>query len=300
MVDRRLLPRGVYGMHVDGLDSSSAMMVQVRADAPRLRVVQSPFGWSEHGNPSGVYDLVDGGRLAIFAEADLCVFTLPYVVSDDEILHPWLVSAICDSASRLGRLAIHGGVLGFGTHAVAVVGARGAGKSTLMAAAAAARLRSEPMLFGTTARQVPEVLADDLVVVEGDTVFPGPRCVDLRPSSVEFFSQLVIRPSRNDSRFRVVLPPCVPEARLVGFVVLEWAAEVSMVEVPAAHRIPALLDHLSAGNSRREHEAVLRLAEKPVWVLRRPRDPALLDGALGLIADAVAGRATESVPASLV
>lgn len=270
--------QGVYGFRLEGLEPSPHMVVTVSSHAPHLVIARSQNGWSQFGTPDVVQELLDDGHMAVFKSSDLYVFSLATHVSDDELLHPWIVPAICHRASELGRIVLHGGVLACDGLAIAVIGDREAGKSTLMASAARARFAER----GNGAPAV-EVLADDLVVLDGDTVYAGPRCLDLRPSSAPMFPDVQLHPSRNDSRFRVYLPQCSGHAKLAGFVMLSWGSDLSIQQIPVVRRISLLADYMSVGRKRRDYDAVLELAAKPVWLLQRPKDPDLLGATLELL-----------------
>ena len=108
----------------------------------------------------------------------------------DELVHPYLGAAASVFSRWAGREVFHAGAFICGGLAWAVVGGREAGKSSLLAALAA--------------RQLP-VLADDLVITDGQDAFCGPRTIDLRrpiPGSSE-----PVTPARGASRWRVSLPP---------------------------------------------------------------------------------------------
>jgi hypothetical protein len=248
-----------------------------------LRVKRCPARrWARYGTPSQVDQLVDGGRVALFMDQQLAVFDLVADVPDDEMLHPWLVPTISQLAIRTGRLVLHGGVLATGGRAVAVLGDREAGKSTLMGWASA------------TAGHL-SVLADDLVVIEGDVVHAGPRCVDLRPAAATVLPSVTTVESRDGSRRRAFLPQCDPTAELAGFVLLDWAPDLSIMPVPVPLRLTTLIPHLSVGHGREGLDQALSLAHYPVWLLRRPKDISLLHAALQLLVGTALGAGCEPI-----
>ena len=169
-----------------------------------------------------------------------------------------------------------------------MVGGREAGKSSLLAALAA--------------RQLP-VLADDLVITDGQDAFCGPRTIDLRqpiPGSSE-----PLTPARDASRWRVALPPMSGAMPLGGWIYLGWSAEVSMRAVP----VSVLLARLAAGRIwpalPSDPATLLALAARPAWDLGRPADWARMDETVDLILQTLpsarrdqASARTSSSPAS--
>ena len=91
--------------------------------------------------------------------------TSPRPVPEDQIVHPLLGFAGAVAAHWAGRVALHAGAVLVDDQALIVLGAPGSGKSTLMS--------------GLNAAGFP-VLSEDLAVIEGQTVFAGPRVCDLR------------------------------------------------------------------------------------------------------------------------
>ena len=90
---------------------------------------------------------------------------MPAPLSADELVHPFLAPAAALFAHWHGREGLHGGALALGGTAWGVIGDRLGGKSSLLAALA---------VSGT------DVVCDDVLVLDGREVYPGPRTVDLR------------------------------------------------------------------------------------------------------------------------
>ena len=121
------------------------------------------------GTKRAILDLPEGRQLLLERGERTATFTgLP--LSHDELVHPYLGAAACITNRWAGREVYHAGAFTSGGLAWVVVGAREAGKSSLLAELAS--------------RRIP-VLADDLVVTDGHQVFcghgpsifagPGPR-----------------------------------------------------------------------------------------------------------------------------
>lgn len=256
---------------MNGLPGAAELLTSVADQAPALTILRCPaVEWSRHGTAPIVDELVGGARAALFVDSGLALLDLAGEIPDGEVLHPWLAPTVCRYSIQLGRIVLHGGVVATGERAVAVLGDREAGKSTLVAYAAS---HGDEL----------SVLSDDLVVVEGHTVFAGPRCIDLRPSAAGLWRSFRSVPSRDGSRRRVFLPGCAESARLVGLVVLQWGQELALTRLTPSAGLAAVLPHLSAGQSRPAFERVLSLADLPVWRLQRPKDPALLDTQLSML-----------------
>ena len=181
----------------------------------------------------------------------------PVPVSD--VIHPALWPAAAVFARWHGRETFHAGAISFdGTNAWGILGDRGAGKSSLLAALA---------LEGVA------VLADDLVVVAGQRCFAGPRCIDLRPDAAAALgitadTSLV----RSTQRRRMSLPPCDGEYLLSGFIELRWGNDVWSDHLMPAEGFPLLVDHRRVAALGADFEHLLDLVALPAVRLSRPRE----------------------------
>jgi hypothetical protein len=176
-----------------------------------------------------------------------------------DVVHPALWPAAAVFARWHGRETFHAGAISFdGEGAWAILGARGAGKSSLLA---------------ILARHGVEVLGDDLLVVTDQRCFAGPRCIDLRPEaaaalSIERDTRLV----RSTERRRLMLGRCQGEYTLRGFVQLQWGAEVGLQRLIPAERLPLLLEHRRVVGLGADFEQLLDLVALPALRLIRPPD----------------------------
>lgn len=154
--------REVYGLHLTGVNSEGLPP----ASAPGLPCVAVGHARQARepacvSTKRATLDLPEGRQLLLEQGERTATFTgLP--LSHDELVHPYLGAAACIFNRWAGREVYHAGAFICGGLAWAVVGAREAGKSSLLAALAA--------------RRIP-VLADDLVVTDGQQVFCGPRAI---------------------------------------------------------------------------------------------------------------------------
>jgi hypothetical protein len=176
--------------------------------------------------------------------------------SDEAIVHPYL-AAMAAIVTRWHRLhAFHCG--GLRVHGVAwgVLGGSAAGKSTLL---------------GALASQGIGVISDDLLVIREGMALAGPRCVDLRGDmacALGLGEPIGIVGARE--RWRVRLEPVPAETPLRGWIVLAWGAEVAVRQVPAAARLPTLLEHATIVPMPVEPAALIDLAAHPMITFERP------------------------------
>ena len=267
--------RGSYGMAVTGLEAVDHLLVDVPDDAPQLDVRRRPFtpwdGREVDDDHLARFGLLGGGWLEVSRAARTATFYLPDPVEDDDFAHPLLAAAASSICRWDGRTILHGGVLARGGRAVAVVGDREAGKSSLMAWTALRRTEVD-------------VLADDLVVLQDETVWAGPRCIDLRPGATASLDlPTTARLTRASTRTRLQVGQVPQRAALHNVVVLAWGAQVSLERLPVAARLPALLPHTAVLDRRAQAPNLLALASLTVWLLRRPRDWGLMDDCLAKV-----------------
>ena len=134
-----------------------------------------------------------------------------------------------------------------------LVGSAGAGKSTMLS-----------LLLSREAT----VLADDITVTDGDTVFAGPSCLDLRMPAPD--RTLRAHRVRGDTRWRIGFehPPC--RVRLGGWVFLEWGDRTSVDRMPD-RLLPRLASCRLRTDLRSDPLVLLSLAALPAWRLTRER-----------------------------
>ena len=273
-MSRHLL--GCYGLALQGLDGAAGLLPTVDGRSPTLRVVRRlgscPDVQEFSSVDRAVLPLLEDALLELTrtSAAATATYTIPYVVSDEELIHPWLAAAAGILCRWNGMQVMHGGVVELGGRALLVLGDREAGKSTLLAHVA----RSDRM----------HVMADDLAVFAAGVVYAGPRCVDLRPPTAIAFG--LDRPellARDETRYRFPLAAGLASARLVGAIVLEWGRSCTIERVPVSQRLPCLLPHTGVDDPKVDAGRLLDLASTPVWVLHRPRTWDGLDDAAAAV-----------------
>jgi hypothetical protein len=260
-----------------GLERARHRMQAVPGSSPSLRIeVAADPGAARH--PSRLDEqeadlrLVGGGRLRMRRGNERALFSFAQVPSDEDLLHPYLAPAAALAQMWAGREALHGGGFATPAGAVALFGDKLGGKSTTLA-------------WLATRHGVP-VLCDDLVVVSGGSVLPGPRCVDLRPTSLPRDLHLDgLRAVRGTDRLRVPLAPTAGASPLVATVVLRWGSSTGLAPVPPAERPQALLpQRMYHDRLPGDPVAILELTALPMMRLTRPRGEAgLRDAAAALI-----------------
>jgi hypothetical protein len=253
-----------YGLRLVGVDGGGFLEPADGQPWPEVHVLQSrdqpdPTGewWLSFGGNRACFRL-PGGLLRLNRWHSVMSVRSEHPVPHDVFVHPWLATAGATFARWLGREAFHGG--GFVARsgkAWAVLAPKEGGKSTML---------------GWLAARGHGVVSDDLLVIEGEDVLAGPRCVDLRPGTAEVLGLESVDTEREERRRRIAVDPVPAAIPLAGVVHLAWSDSVEVVPVPVDERIARLraqntFKELPAGES-----ALLRLATLPTLELRRPRD----------------------------
>jgi hypothetical protein len=263
-MDECAMGRGAHGLRLDGFErrvGDAGLEVVAPPHWPALHVVTCvgpvDFGPTWVGaDDARVVGTSSTSRL--WREPLSVELTVANPHDTGEVLQPFLATAAAVASRWLGRQAFHAGAfLADSGVAVAVLGAKGAGKSTMLATLAGAGA---------------SVFTDDLLVVDRTTAFAGPRCVDLRGDAANVMGvgiPLGVVGARE--RWRVLLPPVEPEVTLGGWILPEWGDRVEIVSVPLAQRLPLLLQHLAVLVEPPSPEDLLHLAVLPCWRLVRPR-----------------------------
>lgn len=216
-----------------------------------------------------------GGYLETDRATASATFASPSPPDAHVLAHPGLTGVAAVFARWLGRSAFHGGAV-LTTHGTwGLVGSKGRGKSTTLAQLA---------LSGH------QVLADDLVTLEGTEALTGPRTLDLRPSAARrldgaFRSVRV----RGGERQRLVLGPTVASAPLRGWICLGLGRRVEVERVAPSERLGVLAEHLAVRAVPRDPVRYLELASLPVWHVRRPLSWDSLATAASAIEDVIGG-----------
>lgn len=252
---------GCYGLRLPDLTDADHLLRPVPADSPVLRVTQS------RGVPTLTADVLDDDRAAfamvngagevhLDRAARTAHFTTEHPLPHGHLVHPHLslVAAVHDH--WLGRDVLHAGAIDVAGRAWGVLGARDAGKSSLVVQA---------HLLGCP------VVTDDVAVLEDRYVLPGPGLVDLRRSAADHLglgTPMGVVGRRE--RWRVPVPPTGPTP-LAGWVVPVWGPD-SLQPVPPVARVPLLAQSSALRRPPTDPARFFDLAGFPVLLWHRPRD----------------------------
>lgn len=265
--------RLVYGLRITGLDDVDELAVAAPAggDLIEVHVRQRdlpPPPVTALGAEDGVQLLADGRHLEVRRTPGTGTFYGP-PLARDLLAHPYLGPVATTFNRWAGREAFHAGAFVVGGRAWVVVGERTAGKSSLLAALATR---------GTS------VLSDDIVITDGESVYAGPRCIDLREPVPD--SPLVAVSARLGTRLRIPLPAVASRTPLGGWVFLGWG-EPSLTPVGADELLCRLARRRSWPSLASDPLTLLRIATLAAWDLTRPRDwsavPATLEHLLATV-----------------
>jgi hypothetical protein len=253
--------RGCYGFQLDGVDAAHELLVDAPPEWPVLEL--------RHGRPAPPVPRMDSigpqraeltmhdGWVAIEREPARATFRLPAAPPARDLVHPYLAPAAAVAARWAGRESFHAGAVVAGGGAWAVLGDKESGKSTTLAHLA---------LSGH------DVVADDLLVIDGDAVLAGPRCIDLREASaarLEAGEPLGVVGVRE--RWRVELGPVAARVPLRGWITLAWDEGVGVDVLRGPERMLALLPFRSVQLTPGTPADLVDLSSLPVLRLRRPR-----------------------------
>jgi hypothetical protein len=255
--------RGAYGLHLIGLEDAEELLVPAAESWPRIEVsakvgdVSPTRQWARRDGAR--LRLPSGGQVEVDWTRRTALFTLPRPVGAAELVHPYLATVAAVACHRDGREGFHAAAVTAGGGAWAIVGDKGAGKSSLLAVLA---LRGLP------------VVADDVVVLDDrGRALAGPRFIDLREGAArELGTGTSIGVVGARERFRMTAGPVSPATPLRGFVRLEWGDELALTPVGPARRLQELYPQRIARLEPADARPMLELSTLPMLELRRPRD----------------------------
>ncbi len=259
----------VAGLALRGVEAWPAITVTAEVtDDPLPRASAVRDDRATIVNPAATL-LVDRARAAVRVRS-----AAP--VPEADLVHPclWPVGAVF--ARWRGAETLHAGAFApGGAGAWAVMAESGGGKTSFLA---------------TLALQGVEVLADDLLVIEGGDCVAGPRSLDLRPEVVRRLglADRITTSVRATSRERLALTPCDGRWPVAGFVELAWGDAVEVERLAPAVALAAIASHRRVLGLGAEFAQLLELVDRPVLRLLRPRGWGSAAEAAARVLDAIA------------
>lgn len=205
--------------------------------------------------------------------AGVATFTLAASPPASALLHPHLAAVAAVWAHWGGQDGFHAGAFLAGDGVWGVLGDKGSGKSSTLAALAR--------------RGVP-IVCDDVLVLDGPSAFAGPRSIDLRTDAADQLGigePLGVVGERE--RWRVKLEPIQPELPFRGWIALRWSDEPVIRPLEGAGRLRQLLANRALLIPPRAPSAVFDLAGLPFFEFGRPRRWDSIDGALAQLLGAI-------------
>jgi hypothetical protein len=261
---------GAYGLALKGVDEAAELLLPAPDSWHSVEIVRLIGAPTANG---AIYapdhaelELQTGGRIEIEREPTVVTFTTPRKLDADALVHPFLAPAAAVVNHWLGREAFHAGAFSVAGATWGLIGPRGSGKSSTLAALA---LRGVP------------IICDDVLVLEGPKPLPGPRTIDLREEAavaLEAGAPLGVAGARERWRLRVAQLDAVPP--LAGWIHLEWAVETSVERVAGAEKLRRLASERVLDISAAAPESFLEVAALPAWSFRRPREWTSAAGAI--------------------
>lgn len=277
--------RGAYGLRLlDAADadqplvgSADRWLLEADPSWPAWEIAYERVGegWAdlveEFDADRAVLRAQPDGRLTLVRAAQRATLALAEPLTAEGLVHPYLATTAAFAGHWLGRSTFHGGSFALEGRVWGLLGDQEAGKSTT--------------LMALHSIGVP-VVSDDLVVVEDRRVLGGPRCLDLRRSTAEWFG--VGRPlgriGRRE-RWRVDLPMLEGPLPIAGWVVLAWSEELAIRQLDAAGRLGALATNRAVQAPGATPPQFLELAGLPTLLFARPSERSVLKSALEQLLD---------------
>lgn len=270
---------GAYGLALDGAEAARRFLLPASPEWPRFRI-ENRIDRLERVSDRLDEDraeiaLLSGGVLFLDRAGARAEFVTREPLSPDELVHPGLAPVAAVTAYWLGRQSFHAGAFALGRDVWALLADREGGKSTTLAWLAA---RGHP------------IVCDDMLVLDGDAAFSGPRILDLRSESAQ---RLGVGEHRGRvgarERWRTELDAVPAGTRFRGWIFLSWGDDVAVERVRATEVLPRLVPHLGLRVPPARPERLLELAALPGFEFRRPRGWSRFDEAGELLLAALAG-----------
>jgi hypothetical protein len=258
---------GAYGFRLDYPDAAHPPpnLIELDGEKPLVTVT-----WRHASTVQDIEEVTEDrvtygfrGASTYYVERDppLIRFDLPIPPVPEALVHPLLTIGISVLARWRGDVTLHAGAFETPSGAWGLMGAREAGKSSILAS--------------LVERGYP-VVADDLLAIQHQTVWAGPSCVDLRPDTAgRFQGAWYMGIVGGRPRFRLPALPGRPQVPLRGFFVLAWhdRPEIALEPLPAEERLRWLYrQEYIRLVGHPDPAKLVPLIGLPAWRLTRPRD----------------------------
>jgi len=242
---------GAYGLHLPDLTDVVDLLVDAPEGWPPWRI--------EHAIGSGIpEEFVEPSRARMqsvptgWVDLDLATRTttlhVPRKPPHAHIAHPFLGSTAVVVAHWRGLQSFHAGAFVTQRGVWAILGDKGAGKSSLLAA---------------LSRMGVPILTDDVLVIDEELRgFAGPRCIDLRRETASALGvgvALGVVGARE--RWRLHLDPVAAELPLVGWICLGWSIAPAIRTMSGKERLRALYENVGLRVEQRDQRVLARLME---------------------------------------
>ena len=270
---------GAYGFRIHGVVAPPSHLVQAPAHWPPIelsvRVMPSPPLAEEYvGVDRASLQVRSGGSVVMDRAAGTATFLLPSQPSVSALLHPHLAGVAAVWSHWCGYDGFHAGGFVAGGGVWGVLGDKGSGKSSTLAALARAGI---------------PIVCDDVLVLGGGMAFAGPRSIDLRTDAArELGAGQPLGVIGERERWRVALGSIQPELPFRGWIALSWGPAASVRPMRGSERMRPLVEQRALRVPPRTPSALIDLADRPFLEFSRPRHWGSMKDALGLLLDAVA------------
>jgi hypothetical protein len=252
---------GAYGLRLEGLPEAASMLVPADDSWPSFqiatRVADDELEVQTVGPDRAAIAPASGTVVRIERDPGRVTFTAPVALSAEAIVHPLLAHVAAITAWWFGRESLHAGAFVAGGGVWALVGDRGAGKSSTLA---------------WLAREGHEVVCDDMLVLEADQPFAGPRSLDLRESAAALLGEgepLGVIGERE--RWRMPVAPSGQLPPLRGLIHLTWGEELRAHSPSVHRRLELITANRGVKLPATAPEAWLDLASLAWFELERPQ-----------------------------
>jgi hypothetical protein len=272
---------GAYGLRLPDLHAAAELLVPAPDHWPEWRIeheheVDPPADRCESFNGKRAFlRLSGGGWVDIDSDASRSTLRLPEPPDARAMVHPFLSLTAATTARWRGWSAFHAGGVVLGGRVWALLGEKGAGKSSTLA---------QLFLDGVV------VMADDVLVIRDGNAITGPRCLDLREETAKRLGiGEALGKVGERERWRVPMPTADLELPFGGFVELTWSDRTSLEPVASAARLSLLVRHFALRLWPPSWTDILAYASLPTYRLSRPRSLRSLPEASERLRVAVSG-----------